>query len=289
MVKRNMEKYNVPLSRHGWCQLHCARVRNHLASRKLNWRTPLEKLTGDTPDISMFRFHFWEPIEYLDPTENQPLSGWKKGRFLGINWDSGDSMTYFVETEKDHNEGRNVVLTRSNVRSKQDHIPPSGEIDDPQNPRLPQNEADSDINDGNSSDNQSIENNDIIDNHIEQNQEILVRQEDNNDIDFDDDMEIIFQDDTFDHNQHSAVIDENDDLNDIMNISEEITNTIDAEEEDYEFLRIFKHRWESGILMLTIELDSGKMFESPFAMIKKNRSIEVATYIKNSIIEQSRN
>ena len=102
-------------------------------------------------------------------------------------------------------------------------------------------------------------------------------------------MEIIFQDDTFDHNQHSAVIDEKDDLNDIMNISEEITNTIDAEEEDYEFLRIFKHRWESGIMMLPIEFESGKTFESPFAMIKKDRPIEVATYIKNHVIEKSRN
>ena len=40
----------------------------------------MEKLIGDTPDISMFRFHFWEPIEYLDPSVKQPDSGWKKGR-----------------------------------------------------------------------------------------------------------------------------------------------------------------------------------------------------------------
>jgi len=82
MVKRNMQEYNVPLSRHGWYQLHCARIRNHLASRKLKWRTPVEQLTGDTPDISKFRFHFWESIEYLVPTTKQPMSGWKKGRFL---------------------------------------------------------------------------------------------------------------------------------------------------------------------------------------------------------------
>ena len=130
MVKRNMERYNVPLSRHGWCQLHCAQVRNHLASRKLNWRTPSEKLHGDTPDISMFRFHFWEPVEYLDPTAKQPSSGWKRGRFLGINQDAGDSMTYFIETDKDRNEGRNVVLTRSNVRHIQRYTPPSGETND---------------------------------------------------------------------------------------------------------------------------------------------------------------
>ena len=41
--------------------------------------------------------------------------------------------------------------------------------------------------------------------------------------------------------------------------------------------------------MLTVELESGKTFESPFAMIKKDRPIEVATYIKNHVIEQSIN
>ena len=131
-VKRNMHRFGAPLSRHGWCQLHCARIRNHLASRKLKWRTPYEKLTGDTPDISMFRFHFWEPVEYWDPGEKQPRSGWKKGRFLGVNWSAGDSMTFFIETEKDPGEGRNLVLTRSNVRSRHDdhNILPSGENED---------------------------------------------------------------------------------------------------------------------------------------------------------------
>ena len=59
MVRRSMRAFDAPLNRHGWCQLWCCRVRNSLASRKLNWRTPLEKLTGDTPDLSVFRFHFW--------------------------------------------------------------------------------------------------------------------------------------------------------------------------------------------------------------------------------------
>ena len=38
-------------------------------------------------------------------------------------------MTYFLETEKAHNEGRNVVITRSNVRSRYgQHFQPSGEM-----------------------------------------------------------------------------------------------------------------------------------------------------------------
>ena len=81
MVKRVMKKFDAPLSRHGWCQLHCVRIRNHLASRKMSWRTPYELLTGDTPDISAFRFHFGEPVEYWEPSEKQPFSGWENDNF----------------------------------------------------------------------------------------------------------------------------------------------------------------------------------------------------------------
>ena len=116
MVKRCMDAFDAPLSRHGWCQLWCCDVRNHLASRKIEWRTPTERLLGDTPDISMFRFHFWEPIEYYDPSAKQPQSGWLPGLLLGINRQAGDAMTYFIETDK--NSGKDVVLTRSTVRSQ---------------------------------------------------------------------------------------------------------------------------------------------------------------------------
>ena len=35
MVKRYIDAFDAPLSRHGWCQLWCCDVRNHLASRKI--------------------------------------------------------------------------------------------------------------------------------------------------------------------------------------------------------------------------------------------------------------
>ena len=79
-----MRTFDVPISRHSYCQQWCVDIRNHLASRKLDWRTPKEKLTGETPDISLIRFHFWELIEYYNPNEKQPHDGWKKERFLGI-------------------------------------------------------------------------------------------------------------------------------------------------------------------------------------------------------------
>ena len=127
-----MRAFQAPLSRHGWCQLWCTDARNHLASWKLNWRTPTERLTGNTPDISVFRFHFWQHIEFYDHKIKQPGDGWMPGRFLGIARESGDSMTYYVETEKSPRSGRNTILIRSTVRPWQfttsvSPIAPSGE------------------------------------------------------------------------------------------------------------------------------------------------------------------
>ena len=116
MVKRCMRAFNAPMSRHGWCQLWCCRVRNSLASRKLKWRTPEEKLTGNTPDLSVFRFHFWQEVEWFNINAKNPEDGWTPGRFLGINDSAGDSMTYYIETKSEN--GHPVVITRSNVRAK---------------------------------------------------------------------------------------------------------------------------------------------------------------------------
>ena len=63
MVRRCMRAFNAPLNRHGWCQLWCCKIWKCLTSRKLGWRTPTGKLTGDTPDISAFRFHFWQELD----------------------------------------------------------------------------------------------------------------------------------------------------------------------------------------------------------------------------------
>ena len=75
MVSRCMQLFKAPLNRHNWCQKWCCDVRNHLASRKLEWRTPQEKISGETSDISVFRFHFWQEIEYYDPSMKQPYDG----------------------------------------------------------------------------------------------------------------------------------------------------------------------------------------------------------------------
>jgi len=272
MVKRNMEKFNAPLSRHGWCQLHCEKIRNHIASRKLNWRTPQEMLIGDTPDISNFRFHFWEPIEYWDPRDKQPRSGWKKGRFLGINWSAGDNMTYYVETEKDPHEGRNVVLTRSNVRSRRRHtnISPSGETDDHTDNGEAQTE------------NEAIQpdTNDINQQEPQSKNESIRQQETRYEMD----QDITFHDDVYDDPFIEESIDNKEDETEIGLLGEEIENIINAEEEDYEFRNIVEHRWEAGLLLFTVELESGHTYEIPFSVIKKDRPLKLARYVKNNVV-----
>ena len=74
---------------------------NHTSKSKLDKSTPIEMLTGNTPDISMFRYAFWQPIEYLDPSIKFPDCKWKPGRFVGIAWKHGDPLTYKIWTEPD--------------------------------------------------------------------------------------------------------------------------------------------------------------------------------------------
>ena len=93
---RCMRKFDVPLNRHTWCQKWCTDVRNVLASRKFDWRTPTERITGSTPDISMFTYHIWKEVEYYEPKIKQPEDGWKPGRCLGIAWESGDELTFYI-------------------------------------------------------------------------------------------------------------------------------------------------------------------------------------------------
>ena len=243
MVKRCMRTFNVPLSRHSYCQKWCADVRNHLASRKLKWCTPQEKLTGNTPDISVFRFHFWEQVEYFDSNEKQPHDGWKPARFLGIAWDSGDAMTYIIEPIT-KSRGRSSILVRSTLRRLQ-------------NPEVP------------SSDNSG---------------EILTRHEDEQDQLSE--PEHYFDSDKMkiDDDPVSEITNENE-----LELNEQLQNISDGNEEDYEFHHINSHTFENGILVFNVELYSGKNYDIPFNLFKKDRPIEVAQYIKNNVVEQSRN
>lgn len=60
----------------------------------LQGRTPLEALTGETPDISQYLdFGFYDRVWFK---EDAGLGEVKLGRFLGVSHDIGSLMSYWV-------------------------------------------------------------------------------------------------------------------------------------------------------------------------------------------------
>ena len=89
---------------------------NHLASAALGWKTPLQVLTGQTPDISKFlHFSFYEPVYYHSYSDAFPsASNEKQGWWVGVATHVGDALTYKLLTKKRR------LIYRSAVRSALD-------------------------------------------------------------------------------------------------------------------------------------------------------------------------
>jgi hypothetical protein len=80
-------------------------VLNFTASASLNWRTPMEILTGSPPDISpLLSFRWWEPVYFkLDDASFPSNSRERRGRFVGIREHVGHAMTYMILTDDTQN------------------------------------------------------------------------------------------------------------------------------------------------------------------------------------------
>ena len=100
--------------------MYCTQINNVCAQKSLHGRTPLEISTGNTPDISHFRFHFWEPIWYFAPDIKTPKINLLKARFLANTEHCGDVMTYYIMTEPA--KGRKQVLMRSVIKTRRKNI-----------------------------------------------------------------------------------------------------------------------------------------------------------------------
>jgi hypothetical protein len=109
-------KYNIPRDRRYDMYKHLCDVHNHTALGSLKDRTPMEALTGDTPDISVFRYYFWEPVWFMQiPGARQKEQRWVKGRFLGVAWSVGDNMCYEVAPDPGEDTSMQRVVCRSLV------------------------------------------------------------------------------------------------------------------------------------------------------------------------------
>ena len=107
------------------------------------------------------------------------------------------------------------------------------------------------------------------------------------------DNEITFEDTAFFTDQDDEfLIDSNhknnEDFQDVVFVDDEIPNHLNADEEDYEFDKIKSYHWDQGMLILTILLRSGKKYDAPFSLIKKDRPVEVAQFIKGNVVEKRR-
>ena len=65
-----------------------------MAQKSLKWQTPLESFCGETPDLSIIRFKFYEPVWYREWSAKAGEILLFKGRFMGIAWNVGDALTY---------------------------------------------------------------------------------------------------------------------------------------------------------------------------------------------------
>eukprot|EP00934_Nitzschia_sp_Nitz4_P007597 Nitzschia sp. Nitz4//scaffold540_size3482//2825//3466//NITZ4_009267-RA/size3482-processed-gene-0.4-mRNA-1//1//CDS//3329554263//7587//frame0 len=97
-----------------YCLQYVAYILNHTATRSIGWRTPIEKLTGSTPDISAItKFRFWEPVYFSTHDPSFPSDSTELlGHFLGFAPNVGHSLTFHVLNLESRR-----VLQRSQLRS----------------------------------------------------------------------------------------------------------------------------------------------------------------------------
>ena len=93
------------------CLLFVISLLNHSARETINFRTPMERKFGTTPDTSKFLcFRWWEPIYYLEEDGSTQY-----GRWAGIAEHVGDELTWIVISGK-----TGKALYRSDVRTATD-------------------------------------------------------------------------------------------------------------------------------------------------------------------------
>jgi transposase InsO family protein len=101
-------------------------VYNHSAVESLGWLTPIQVLTGTTPDISvLLRFSFYEKVYFKTEEPSFPSDSPESiGYMVGIAEHVGHAMTYKVLDPK-----TNTVLFRSELRSAQSPTDPNKRLD----------------------------------------------------------------------------------------------------------------------------------------------------------------
>ena len=107
-----------------WCYAaeFLDQVGSYLSSEKLKGRSPREKILGHTPDISIFRFSWFQPVWYYSPTLSFPHDKMEPGFFLKLADNTGDSFAYEILPGKEYKDiplrRNSTVLVRCIVRER---------------------------------------------------------------------------------------------------------------------------------------------------------------------------
>jgi hypothetical protein len=114
-----MDNNRVPLRLWDYAQEHAVDVHNHTARRALDWKTPLEVETGDTPDVShLLFFDFYQPVWYWDnPNASYPDARRKLGRWLGVAKNVGQALCFHILVRNGE------VISRSTVKGVESPMP----------------------------------------------------------------------------------------------------------------------------------------------------------------------
>jgi len=121
LARRAMGKTLAPLNL--WCYAleWAARVRSYTAHDLpfLETRTPEERITGRTPDISEYIHFDWLQWVWFQEPAQFPESSRCLGRWLGVARDVGQAMTYWLLTEKGTIIARSSVTTVSDLEGRE--------------------------------------------------------------------------------------------------------------------------------------------------------------------------
>ena len=107
---RTMIRRRVPKQLWDYGMVWCSEIMSmtYSSAGELTGSIPLEKVTGETPDISEYLdFGFYDPVWYKD---NAGLGESLPGRWLGVSHRTGRLMTYHILTQK------GTVVSRSTVQ-----------------------------------------------------------------------------------------------------------------------------------------------------------------------------
>lgn len=314
-----LRKANAPVTFWCYCLQWIVDCLNHTAHKQLDWRTPKELLDGDTPDISMFRFSFFEPVWYYEPTAKYPDPNFLPGRFVGIAWDHGDAFTYKIWTcpKGHHSDGqeliRNIVKSRVDdgdsgsplhtielefdpgkrkKRKKRKHNVVSGEENNPegqreaQRPRREETVAKRRINSQVSFSAQlptDIEaNNPSVTGHGTNSEEPGGEEEQDKETSINNKTEIVNQNTTevLETTIGTEMVDE---INEELDENRPESTTIGGSSAT----RIDSHRWQSGQLQLRVLWDTGQPSWEAFRLLKVDHPRMTAAYIVENNVTRS--